>query len=546
MCVHSIFADFFTQHEDSLHQFALVIWVFNISLFIFFITELHLRNRIGCRSIGHAYLMVLLSMTCAILSSTCFLFSNHNATICSLAPYIAISLRIMSKTFTWGLYIVRGQLVMESLENKILSTFAKKAPYILTAQGIVMIGLIIAFTKTSFVTNTKSCALFYPLPLLISSALIGEIFYGLGFMFIFHQAMTASMDHVYSALRQVDIDKTKSYLRHHIVIYLIQLVSSCLFLFSVSLCITFLTLHFFEAEMFVCNFCLLLLFRRKGEAFKRLCPCNCRDQNGLAVPDTSSFREKHPHYSQKQISFRNLNNTYNSKFIAQYSTNSNYFLSNKWRSDKEVNNIKKAIDIHRESVRFNAHGFVAMNTPKTPGKDVEIAVPSPPLFSNSHGRSVSATNLGELHDMCSRARVKSVSKQKRRNSVQCLSETKENTSFPNLRSILNAFGVHCSASNSKQEAKATASYVNRKALVKENFASVEPVQIHSASASKDNAYWKTLFATAMLNHHGNCAGSEKRGVAGNEDTLKNEPETGYNPNANGQNECSMTIQSTKL
>eukprot|EP01084_Bolivina_argentea_P000089 164_1 len=348
MCLFPIFDHFFAHHTDSLHIFSFIVWILNILSLLYFIIELFIRN-VKWMKLSHAYLMVILSMISSIISSSFFLLSNQYQTICFYGPTIAISMRTMSKTFTWFLYIIRAQLVMESLDSIYLSKFAKKVPYILLMQCLLMISLITIFTQNDFINS--SCSVIYPLPLLICSALIGELFYGLGFMYIFYKAMTISMQNVYDSLRPSDAENTKKQIRHHIMVYMVQLISSILFLFFVSLCICFRTLRFFEAELFVTNICLLCLFRGKIRLFKRLLiKYGCANHSEMtlaALHNENKNKKKHPHYSQRQISFKNVHsNNRSHKFIAQYSANSNYFLSNKCRSKTEVENIKQAITVH--------------------------------------------------------------------------------------------------------------------------------------------------------------------------------------------------------
>ena len=173
-------------------------------------------------------------------------------------------------------------MVMESLDSMILSKLAAKAPYILTLQCILITTLIVIFTETEFSdiglvldgTSTLECSVNYPLWLLMTSALIGELFYGLGFMYIFWRAMSQSMAHVYKSMRKSDAENTKRQMRHHIIIYSVQLITSLTFLTLVAICICFQTLVFFEAELFITNHCLMLLFRHKRELWKK-CFTNC-------------------------------------------------------------------------------------------------------------------------------------------------------------------------------------------------------------------------------------------------------------------------------
>ena len=395
MCLFPSFGDFFVSLAEPLHHFSEIVWVLNICQLIYFILELSCLRKVKWCELSHAYLMVILSMISSVISSTFFLFSqtatfklfsasnksntNYIQHICQFGPIIAISFRTMSKTFTWGFAIVRGQMVMESISSKFLSKLAKKAPYILALQCILITGLIIPFTETEFSENYgdesgPQCSVKYPLWLLFGSMLVGELFYGLGFMYIFWKAMSDSMEHVYKSMRKIDADATKSQMRHHLVIYTMQLFTSLCFLLFVASCICFQTLVFFEAELFISNLFLMLLFRHKVKLWRKAvssCCCSeyvlsvrkipqCYDNTNIYVTHNIKFSEQrmieylgrgrspkcnHPHYSQRQMSFRNLRNA-STRFVAQYSEHSNYFLSNKWRSDKEVVNIKHAIAAH--------------------------------------------------------------------------------------------------------------------------------------------------------------------------------------------------------
>eukprot|EP01084_Bolivina_argentea_P299984 517156_1 len=333
MCLISAFAQHLQHHTEAEHMFGMVIWGLNISLLILFMIELQfLRNVNWCR-LPHAYLVVILSMISSIISSTFFLISQYNSNlslICQFGPIIAISFRTMSKTFTWGLYIIRGQMVVEALHSFWIFKIATKAHYFLAIQCIIMNVFIIIFTESKSNENINSlahCIVSYPLWLLIGSMLFGELLYGFGFMYIFLKAMTTTMKHVFNSMRMTDVESTKQQIQHHIAIYMIQTFTSIIFLIIVSLCVCFQTLVFFEAELFISNLCLLMLFREKKQLIQKACN-KCfyhNDEENLVRFGLNKKRAN---------SLRNL----------KARVRSNFFLSDKWRSKKEVNHIKHEIN----------------------------------------------------------------------------------------------------------------------------------------------------------------------------------------------------------
>eukprot|EP00485_Elphidium_margaritaceum_P015622 CAMPEP_0202732070 /NCGR_PEP_ID=MMETSP1385-20130828/187468_1 /ASSEMBLY_ACC=CAM_ASM_000861 /TAXON_ID=933848 /ORGANISM="Elphidium margaritaceum" /LENGTH=428 /DNA_ID=CAMNT_0049398373 /DNA_START=584 /DNA_END=1870 /DNA_ORIENTATION=+ len=155
--------------------------------------------------------------------------------------------------------------------------------------------------------------------------------------------MTTSMEHVYRSLRRADVDATKQQIRHHLTVYFIQMLISLAFLVTVSLCICLPTLIFFEAELLLSNLCLVSLFRQKLTLWKKVCVKCCApstpSEQAMARNLPGFGNNNHPHYSMRQISFRNLRQM----FVAQPTLQSNYLLSNKWRTTKEVVNIKHAM-----------------------------------------------------------------------------------------------------------------------------------------------------------------------------------------------------------
>ena len=145
-----------------MHYFTSLLWIFNILLLFIFLIELKLRNLLNYKlnKLKHAHITVLLSMLTSIISSTSFLISQNMFlfdmisnkyinTICLYGPIIAISFRTISKTFIWALYIVRGQMVIISLDNKFLIKIAFIAPYLLIIQCLLVTVLIITLTETA-------------------------------------------------------------------------------------------------------------------------------------------------------------------------------------------------------------------------------------------------------------------------------------------------------------------------------------------------------------------------------------------------------------
>ena len=152
-----------------------------------------------------AFIMISLSLLSSFLSSTLFLYSTFKASsssnTCYYAPIPAIILRFLSKHFIWSFNIVRGQMVIEMLENQYLNKFVKYSKYILSTQMIVIILIILIFSKTNYDPTMQQCQTEIPLLLIISIIFIGESAYGMGFVYIFFKAMTTSMKRVIKALR---------------------------------------------------------------------------------------------------------------------------------------------------------------------------------------------------------------------------------------------------------------------------------------------------------------------------------------------------------
>eukprot|EP01084_Bolivina_argentea_P162997 283605_1 len=355
VCFFNPFVQFVTKNKDSLHIYSTTIWTLNILLLIYTLLELGARRVKWCK-MQHAHIIIILSMISSIISSSFFIMSDfhifhytfnyHFEQICAFAPIIAISFRIIAKHFTWGLYIVRGQMVMASSTSKCTIEFSKKAHYILLTQCIIVTTTIAIICNAYYNKSTHSCQVTLPLWLLIGSALIGETCYGLGFMYIFYRAMTKSLNHVYKTLPKREVEEVKRQLRHHITIYFIQLTSSILFLAFVASCICLETLVFFEAELFFSNLCLLLLFRNKIAIFKKAI------KSCLNVQDGEILSHKHLHLQPLDISQKHTKSSRNLKSLQTRHTNKiirkknifvSHFLANKWISDTEVINVQKEI-----------------------------------------------------------------------------------------------------------------------------------------------------------------------------------------------------------
>eukprot|EP01084_Bolivina_argentea_P017418 32535_1 len=347
MCLFTSIRDSFESHAETLQYFSYITFALNTTLLLIFIWELHFLRKVDWYHLPAAFLMVIFSMSSSIVSSSFFVLSNNVQSICSFGPIIAISFRTVSKTFTWALYIIRGQMVMESLDNIFLSKLAKSAPYILALQSIFIITLITIFTETHYIIEKNKCFIFYPLWLLICSALIGECIYGLGFLYIFYKAMSITMSNVFKSLSRKIAENTKKQIRHHIRVYIIQLISSLILLFFVSLCICFQTLIFFEFELFISNLCLLLLFRHKHKLCKKFLYSSkyCYCFNEPETTPTARLRCKSDGFiTSRPVFTKQISpSPYSPKLT---SGNSNYFFSDKWRSSKEVINMKHALNVH--------------------------------------------------------------------------------------------------------------------------------------------------------------------------------------------------------
>ncbi len=159
-----------------------------------------------------AFLMILLSLLTSLLSSTLFLYSSYNASniTCSFSPIIAILLRFISKHCIWGFNIVRGQMVIEMLQNKYLNIFVKHSQYILTIQMIIIFTMVLIFNSSFYNQTINECSTQIPLVLLILIAFVGEFIYGVLFVYIFVKCMTTSMKRVMISLRYVIIYLCKS------------------------------------------------------------------------------------------------------------------------------------------------------------------------------------------------------------------------------------------------------------------------------------------------------------------------------------------------
>ena len=346
MCLLPYFQDIFNTHVEPWgFDFSITIIALNIILLIFFILELHFVRDVEWRNLPHSYLMVFLSMISALLSSTFFILSPHHWH-CIYAPILAISFRVMSKTFNWALYIVRGQMVMESLDNIIISRLAKYAPHILGIQCVIMNALTVIFTKSSFDSN--SCSITFPLWLLFLSAVFGEIFWGLGFLYIFAKAMSNTMSNVVRSMSAHIQEKTKNQIRHHIQIYFLQLISSIIFLSLVSLCICFETLILFEAELFFSNLFLFILFCRKVDMFKKAC-CNHSKREERVKRHMKASGPKFGNESNTESAGQNANMAARPR-MRRESVRSNILISDQWKN--------------RHQIKLNLH---ALKTPKSNG-----------------------------------------------------------------------------------------------------------------------------------------------------------------------------------
>eukprot|EP01083_Nonionella_stella_P003866 11134_1 len=355
MCLFPFLGSLWHSHAESLHYVSAIVFILNVFALTYYCIELHVFRKLKCCHLSHAYLAVLLSMISATISSMFFTLASVNSPysemFCSIGPILALSFRTLSKSFTWALYIVRGQMVIESLDNPILSLLTQYAPYILGLQCILLTSLVAFFTQTGLDTNTNHnqyhCTASLPLWLLICSAMIGEVLYGLGFLYIFYLAMSTSLHKVYKAVTRQVADNTKKEIRHHIKVYMIQLISSMLFLLFVSSCICFQTLLFFDAELFVSNLCLLVLFRHKRElitnTFKwpKYCCCSTALQSGdeTLPPIMANMMTRARIYSERAVTFNNKN-------VTSVAPHTNYFFSNKWRTSREVINMKHALKAH--------------------------------------------------------------------------------------------------------------------------------------------------------------------------------------------------------
>eukprot|EP01084_Bolivina_argentea_P293989 505757_1 len=279
-------------------------------------------------SLPIAFLMILLSTLTSLLSSTLFLYSSYNPSnmTCSYAPIIAILLRFISKHFIWGFNIVRGQMVIEMLENKYLNIFVKNSPYILTIQMIIIFTMVLIFNSSFYNKQINECSTEIPFVLLILIAFIGEFIYGIGFVYIFIKSMTNSMKRVMISLRYKDRAKTKKQLIHHLTVYLIQFLLSWLYIISIGSCSnknTFTNFQIFAAELLISNVSVLTLFRGRIKRFKKCfkktkCKCDC-------------------FYKCKINNKFNDNNANN---LAKY-VESNKINDTKQENDIIINNIKK-------------------------------------------------------------------------------------------------------------------------------------------------------------------------------------------------------------
>eukprot|EP01083_Nonionella_stella_P000656 1843_1 len=385
--VDSIHA-FISSHVEIEYYFSSIVWSLNIILFMVFLIELRLR-RVKCLR-KQTYLMVMLSMISSIISSTFFLLSQShfffdiryliNQT-CLFGPIIAISFRTIAKNFTWAFYIIRGQMVMESLD-KHSTKIAKKAPYMLIAQCVIITTLIILFTKTQYIETTGHCTVSFPVWLLICSALFGELFYGLGFMYIFYKAMSVSMDHVYNSISRGHAASIKTQIRYHITIYSVQLISSLLFIGFVSSCVCFDTLVFFEAELFISNLCLMALFRNKKKVFKKLLCFSTtknKSKNDLSPVRLNSappvngtlqnpFQTVCSNSEIKRCESVPTTGNNSIKRFVHTAVDSENFLSDNWRGNATVHNVKAALKLAEAAPKLNNKALEMLGVTTTKNK----------------------------------------------------------------------------------------------------------------------------------------------------------------------------------
>ena len=294
-------------------RYTFTIWIIGLCVLIYWCLELIIIRNIfrcsgkGCKKCQYpfcklkfpiAFVMVLLSILCTNLSSTLFVYVSSFPSIhsCSFAPTAAILLRFLSKYFIWGFNIVRGmfvyiyalyvcvflfffmsclgQMVIEMLENKYLNELVKHSLYILSSQMLLIFVVVLILSTPSYDVTHNECKIDMALPVIVSIIFIGEILYGIGFVYIFFKAMTTSMKRVINALRERERQKTRKQLIHHLTVYCIQFLLSSLYLLSIATCShsnTFTLFEIFEAELLISNICVLTLFRGRIKWVKKHC-----------------------------------------------------------------------------------------------------------------------------------------------------------------------------------------------------------------------------------------------------------------------------------
>lgn len=320
MCIIS---ETIAKNTKFMGWYTFSVWIIGLLVLIYFCFELVcIQNIFGicptkmrrkrCKlKFPAAFVMISLSLLSSFSSSTLFLYSTYNSSACLYAPIPAIILRFLSKHFIWAFNIVRGQMVIEMLENKYLNKFVKYSQYILTIQMIVIMMIVLIFSKSKYNDIYNHCEIEMPLIIIISIIFVGEILYGIGFVYIFFKAMTTSMKRVMDALRYKERQKTKKQLFHHSIIYFIQFILSSFYMISIITCSnsnTFSSFDIFEIELLINNILIMTLLRGRTKWFKKHC---------LSSPIKQNVELK---MSKIYFQSTNISNTKNKEIINQINT----------------------------------------------------------------------------------------------------------------------------------------------------------------------------------------------------------------------------------
>jgi len=230
------------------------------------------RNEIKHRSDLPETTIVFMFMLLTTFGSALFLtLPESHLVSCVWAIPLGSILKALAKHITWYLFLVRGRLVSSyELIEKL-----KYGGYIVAVQCVGIMILVLCVLSGD--NTTYGCSVTLPWWLPSVGCILGEIFYGWGFFYLFHKGFSGLLNKVQDSLSTKAIHEEKIKIRRHQICYAIQMIFTFAFLIYLTVDPTMGGMVMAQIDLVAANITFMYLFnnlkrcghfKNKGETSK--------------------------------------------------------------------------------------------------------------------------------------------------------------------------------------------------------------------------------------------------------------------------------------